>query len=286
MIIFNGKIETYKEFLDYLFEKNIYVVKIMNLIINISLLITFYIMISGFGAYFEQEFKIDNMVGALILGAVCFLVFMTSVKGVARVNSIVVPMLIIFIIVIGFNNLIDGEFNFFETGYSPRGFKWLWATIIYCSYNMILLIPVLVNLKEYIKSKKQILIISIISGIIMFLLAMSIYFLLARIDVNVDNIQMPAVYVIGKYFVRFKRIYGVVILLSIFSTAISVGISFLENTVKNKRYFPQIAGIMCITSCIISNFGFSNLVKLLFPIIGYMGVLQILLIIKIDKNAI
>ena len=57
-------------------------------------------------------------------------------------------------------------------------------------------------------------------------------------------------------------------------------VSFLENIVKNRKYYPQIVAIMCITSVIISNFGFSNLVKFSFPLIGYLGIVQILFIMK------
>ena len=55
-----------------------------------------------------------------------------------------------------------------------------------------------------------------------------------------------------------RYIYGVIILGSIFTTAISLGVSFLQNTAKNKKGYTQISIIMCITSVIISKFGFSN----------------------------
>ena len=154
--------------------------------------------------------------------------------------------------------------------------SWLLQSILYCSYNMLLLIPVLVNLRNYIKSKKQIIYISVISSTIIFILAISIYLLLINVDVNFNSLEMPAVYVISTLMPQFKTIYGIVILLSIFTTAISDGIAFLENVCKNKTYFPQIAAIMCITSVIISNFGFSNLVKNLFTLFGYLGLIQII----------
>ena len=90
---------------------------------------------------------------------------------------------------------------------------------------------------------------------------------------------MPAVYVIDTKFPNFSWIYGIVILLSIFSTAISIGISFLKNVMKNKKNYPQFVAIMCISGVIISNFGFSNLVRILFPIFGYLGIIQIYFIL-------
>ena len=67
------------------------------------------------------------------------------------------------------------------------------------------------------------------------------------------------------------------------STAISIGKSFLNDICLNKKSYPQKACILCISSVIISNFGFSNLVKFLFPIFGYLGIFQLLLIIKFKK---
>ena len=143
---------------------------------------------------------------------------------------------------------------------------------------MLLLIPVLVSIKNYIKSEKQIKYISIFCGLIVFILALNVYMLLVKVDIDFSLIEMPAVYVISKNYSVLRFVYGIIILLSIFTTAISVGIGFLDNIVKNKSYFPQFAAIMCITSVIISNFGFSNLVNFSFPIFGYLGLIQMFLI--------
>ena len=55
-------IKTYKEFLEIITpklkkSKNLNLSQIINNIINIFLLVTFFIMISGFGAYFNQEYR-------------------------------------------------------------------------------------------------------------------------------------------------------------------------------------------------------------------------------------
>lgn len=146
---------------------------------------------------------------------------------------------------------------------------------------MILVIPVLVGLGKYVKSKKQITIISFLSGIIVFTLAISIFLLLTNVDIDFSDLQMPAVYAITTKYPEFRLIYGIVILLSIFSTAISIGISFLKNITKDTKSFPQIVSIMCISGVLISNIGFSNLVQMLFPAFGYLGILQIVFLTKL-----
>ena len=280
------KINTYKDFLNILITKNNKLKIIANFIINIFILITFFIMIAGFGAYFEQEIGINRLVGSLILAIITFIVFMTSIKGVVKVNELIVPILIGFIFIIGIisikdTHILNLENYVIRTNYT----NFALSAVLYSSYNSILLIPVLITLNNYVKNKKQIFYISFISAIVTILLSVIIFLLLVRVDVDISKLEMPVVYVVSNMFKILRYIYGVIILGSIFTTAISLGVSFLQNTAKNKKGYTQISIIMCITSVIISKFGFSNLVSLLYPIFGYLGLIQILrlCVIKISK---
>ena len=280
------KINTYKDFLNILIPKNTKLKIIANFIINIFILITFFIMIAGFGAYFEQEIGINRLVGSLILAIITFIVFMTSIKGVVKVNELIVPILIGFIFIIGIISIknihiLNLENYVIRTNYT----NFALSAVLYSSYNSILLIPVLITLNNYVKNKKQIFYISFISAIVTILLSVIIFLLLVRVYVDISKLEMPVVYVVSNMFKILRYIYGVIILGSIFTTAISLGVSFLQNTAKNKKGYTQISIIMCITSVIISKFGFSNLVSLLYPIFGYLGLIQILrlCVIKISK---
>lgn len=283
LIIHTRKIYNYEDFLREIFHSE-KLSNISNIIVNAFLLITFYIMISGFGAYFEQQFSISSVIGATILAIISFVVLIKDIEGVKKVNSIIVPVLIVVILNIGFlslKNIFSRSGEIWQENFRNKySFNWILQAIVYCSYNMILVIPVLVNLGKYIKSKKQIAFVSVLSGVIILVLAMSIFFVLTSVETDYSKIQMPAVYAIDNNFLQFSGVYGIVILLSIFSTAISIGISFLKNIMKNKKSYPQFVAIMCISGVLISNFGFSNLVKLLFPIFGYLGIVQICCILK------
>lgn len=280
-IINKYNINSYKDLLDILIKnkkenKYFNFKNIINLIINIFILVTFFIMIAGFGAYFEQQFGINSLVGSSILAILNFVIFLTSVKGVIKANELLVPMLIVFLVIIGFINIID--INIVKLGnyiIRTNQSNYILSAIIYASYNSILLIPVLITLKKYINTKKQILFISLISTIIVILLATIIFLILIRVDVDITKLEMPAVYVVSNIFKFLEIIYGFIILGSIFTTSISLGTSFLQNVSKNKRSYTQIAAIMCITSILTSQIGFSNLINLLYPIFGYLGLIQI-----------
>ena len=153
----------------------------------------------------------------------------------------------------------------------------------YCSYNMILLIPVLISLRKQITKQSNIKYIAVISGILMTTISVLIFMLLTKSDVDISTLEMPVVYVIRTFFAKFKPIYEFIILSSIFTTAISIGIGFLQNVSKNKKSYAQFVLFMCITSLIVSNVGFSKLVNFVYPLFGYLGIVQIIFIIK-QKN--
>ena len=279
IIVKENKITNYIEFLDIIIKtkrKKTIIENIINIIINIFILITFFIMVAGFGAYTEQELGIKSEIGSIILAILIFMIFMTNIKGVIKANEILIPILIAFLIIIGILNIRQIDIlNIKDYIIQKNQTNWILSAILYCSYNSILLIPSLITLKNYINTKKEITKISIITSAITILLALIIYIILIRVDVDIKNLEMPIVYVINNSFRTIKKGYGFIILTSIFTTAISLGNSFLQNFCKNEKKYTQTALIMCITSVIISKFGFSNLVNLLYPIFGYLGIIQI-----------
>lgn len=277
-----GKINNYKEFLSFYLDKpNKKLLNIINSTLNILLLITFFIMISGFGAYFNQEYHLNSIIGSAVLAGICFIVFNKDIDKFVRINKYMVPILIIVIIFIGILNFEN--INIYKNNINleiTNIFSGLMYAVIYASYNLILLIPVLIALKDKLKKENKIKFISIYLGVLVLILSIIIYFLLNNINGNIEKIEMPAVFAIKKEYNYLTNIYGLIILISIFTTAISLGISFLENVTKNKKNYSQIAAIMCITSVIFSRIGFSNLIKILYPVFGIIGLLQIYIILK------
>ncbi len=293
-IIYENNVMNYLEFLKIIFKSDIHnkylnLSFINNVIINLFLLVTFFVMVAGFGAFFEQEIEIRGILGASILAISSYFIFKKNMNGITKINSIAVPILLIIILILGLKNINCIENIKFIKQNDVYDLKWIYKAIIYASYNIILLIPVLVNLKNFIKNKKHIWLISFFSGLIFFILAICVFLIISNVDVPFEKLQMPTIYVVKKYFKEFKVLYGLVILISIFTTAISIGVSFLDNVCKQKNSYPQYAKIMCITSVFFSNFGFSKLVEILFPIFGFLGLLQIALIIfnsRVNKKNI
>ena len=248
--------------------------EVIKIIINTFLLISFYVMVAGFSAYFAQELGIPNIIGTTIIIILCYIVFMGNIESLIKVNTILVPILIIFIILLSVKNInvynnINGKM--IETSMA----KCIYSAIIYSSYNSITLIPIIVTLKKHIKSKTQLIKISIICTILLIILAISVYGIILKVDININQVELPTVYVAGQSGSIYKYLYGLTIILAIFTSAISAGYSILENYVQKPKKYKKMAIAICVSAIFVSKIGFSNLVNLLYPVFGLIGTVQI-----------
>ena len=276
------EVNTYNEFLFYIFNnKNSKLVVILNYIINTFLLITFYIMVSGFTAYFKQEYNIPNYMTGIILAILCYVALNNNIDEVVKISAILVPVIILFIISFGFFDISNGINQVLEMNFIANNFiRGMWNSIIYSSYNSIILIPVLVTLKKYV-NKKNFYSIGVITSLVVIVLSLFIYIILLKSNIDIIEFDLPIIYIVKQYGSVFKYLYGVVIVISIFTSIISAGYSFLKNSIKNKKRYSKLLKVMCISSIFITNIGFSNLVNTLYPIFGILGIVQIYYILKI-----
>lgn len=100
MQIRNANIKNYHQYLE---QNNVRpkIKELLNSIINIFLLVSFYVMIAGFCAYFKQEFGFSSMIIGSIVSILCYLTFIRQIEGVTKINTILIPFLIIMILLIG-----------------------------------------------------------------------------------------------------------------------------------------------------------------------------------------
>ena len=273
-------IRNYKDLLNIII-KNKKVKDVSNIIVNIFILISFYVMIAGFGAYLNQEFGFNEIFGSAFLAIICFGLFSTNIKGFVKINQILIPILILVILIIGALNISNIDFGSLKNDIIVRNNNnWFITSLLYASYNSILLIPALISIRDFIGKSKNIKYISLIVIVITTVLLITIFLFLVNVDIDFNNLQMPAVYAIYKILPNIKNVYGIIILISIFTTAASLGISFLNNVSKNKEYFKFFSIMICLTSIAFSKIGFANLVNKLYPILGILGLIQILQIAR------
>ena len=272
-----NNIKNYTEFIQYIIGKN----KIINYtiynIMNIFLLISFIVMVSGFGTYFTQEFNISVFFGSILICFLALITFYKGIYGIIKINSILIPCIIFLITLLGIKEKVFlfklNDLNI----YTNR--SWIMQALLYACYNSIILIPIVIDLGKLVNNKKQSIFIVFITVTCMLVMSIIIYIILS-ININeIKHIDIPIIYIAKNFGITYKYIYGLVILTAIFTTAISAGYSFLSNITKNSKKFFIFSIFLCLISIICSSFGFSVLLGFLYPILGFLGLFQVILLI-------
>jgi len=188
------EINNYDEFLKIIINKKIFrklnFEIIINFIINIFLLVTFFIMCAGFSAYFNQEFGINQTITGVIVAIVSYIILNKNSKGIFIINSILIPLIILILIILGTKSY-NIPVNYIKISNTS---EWFLKSILYASYNSVTLISILIPMRKYIKDKKDIFKITILSIIITIIMAQVIIMLLLSVKSDISNIDLPAVY--------------------------------------------------------------------------------------------
>lgn len=257
------KIENYQQLLCY-FEPNPKTRQITQIVIQLFLLISFYVMIAGFSAYFWQEWGIPNYIGCTTIIILCYIVFRGNIENLMKVNTILIPILITFIFIILLQN--GNTFTKIETTNQTMNLiRAIKDAILYASYNSIILIPMLLPLAKCLKQKTNIIAVSLICTITLTILAISIFGLILKIDIDIQKLELPTVYVAGMISKTHQILYGVMILASIYTSAISAGYGFLQNYQGNPKKYKTMLILISIIAFFVSNLGFTTLVNRTIP---------------------
>ena len=274
-IILKNNINNYQKFIEYIMPEILSLT--INNIINIFLLISFNIMVAGFATYFNQELGISKWYGAILIAILTFVILSSNINGVIKINTYLIPIIIILIIFLGIKKI---EFtNLIISQDINNHIYWIFSSILYASYNSITLIPILISLKNNISTKKESLLLTIFITFIMIILSVLIFLLMNSYISEINSIEIPIIYIANTLGESARYIYGIVILMAIFTTAICSGYGFLSNVTKSKKSYMICSGIISIISIIIGQIGFASLVNLLYPIFGYLGIIQLILLI-------
>ncbi len=275
-------IENYEQFINS-FGVSKRVKNVIQIIMNLFLLISFYVMIAGFSAYFSQEWQIPASIGTGIIVLLCYKILIGNIETLMKVNTLLVPILILAIMLLTYQNQNAITLPLYSVNQTTM-IEAITKAIIYTSYNSIVLIPMLLSLAKCIRKKIDITAIAIVCIIILTLLALSVFAILQTIDIDISKIELPTVYVAGQMNKSYQILFGIVILASIYTSAISAGYGFLEKYKVSKKQYKTKVIIMCAIAFFVSKIGFTTLVNLLYPICGVLGLFQMILILKKNKK--
>jgi uncharacterized membrane protein YkvI len=248
-----------------------------------DILITFFLfgsltaMLAGSGAMFSQLFGLHPLAGSLVMAVLSMVTVLAGFNSTVNSISFVVPFLILSALAISIASLLmPGEPVGQDTFAPESGIlrNWLWSAILYVSYNTVVSIAILGPLGANAASRKSILNGAILGGLGLGIGMLAIYLALRADSGSTGSLEIPMIFVAGRLSPALKPLYAVILLAEIYTTAVGDLYGFAARVSSSKAFgarFTVVAGILLAWG--LSMFGFSNLVKYLYPAIGYAGVI-------------
>jgi uncharacterized membrane protein YkvI len=242
------------------------------------LFVLFTAMLAASGAMVKQGFGWHFAPGVVVMALLCFVVLLYDLKGFVRVNIILMPFMLLGGVFIGLFAFFNQTASTFAGNQHIPG--WLIAAVVYASYNLVTGIPVLASAASLSVTHKDAFIGGALGGLVMTLLGLCMALPLYLHYANVISVEIPFIAVTSQYGAWFRSLYLAVLVCAIFTTAISNAFGLIE-WIKSRFNVGRtfIAAVLCLLAISSAFVGFSNIVKYVYPVFGFLGLFMIVVVL-------
>lgn len=271
----NHSLNSYNELLSLVSPG--FIGKVTNLLMGIFLISSSSIILAGSGALIHQYFKVSKWVGIIIMLVVSLTVLLRNTKGLIEVNSFIVPSLIIilftiFILYILFYRDTLSASYIKSIPYSKN--SWFLSALLYSGFNILCCSGVLVPLSKEIKNIKALTIGATIGSLVLTALCCMINLLLLLNVPYIFQYEIPLLYISNRFGKIIQIMLLCIIWLEMFSTEISDIYSIAKSLQSSFKFsYNKSIFIVLLIALPISQIGFVNLIKYLYPAFGFISLI-------------
>jgi uncharacterized membrane protein YkvI len=255
-----------------------------------DIVITFFLfgaltaMIAGSGALFHQEFGLHPLLGSFFMALITVITVLGGFNSIINSISAVAPFLVFSALFVSISSILSVKSL---TGIDILSLEkpvmlrnWLWSAILYISYNIVPSISILGPLGRETQNRKTIRKGAIIGGLGLGIGSTSIYMALFINAETVKNLEVPMIMIARRISPVVQVLYSVVLLAEIYTSAVGDLYGFASRICNMKTKKATFVILICsVTAFLASLAGFSNLVRYLYPSVGYCGVLTLICLI-------
>lgn len=264
---------------------NKFIGKFMDLSLIFTCFVVGFVMIAGAGANLSQAFNTPNWLGALVCAGLIIGVGMLDFEKVSKVIGSFTPLIVIFTLIASIYTFTHYKPDWQAIGEIstslPSNFDSLILSVINY-FGMCLMTGVSMALVlggDEINSGEAGLG-GLIGGLIVGILgALIVLTLFIRVD-EVRGLDIPMLYVIEDINPILGKVMALVIFGMIFNTAISLFYALARrfSSGDEKRFKILLVGLT-IVGFVLSFGGFKKLVAIFYPIIGYSGIVMLIVLV-------
>ncbi len=241
------------------------------------------VMFAGSGATFAQ-WNYSYMLGVLFIAVMVFIVLLFDVEGLVSIQTFIIPILVgvLLFVCIRFIVNFEGPIQGGET----EAVTWP-SGITYAALNIVPLIAVLSTLGGELKSRREMWVAGLVSTIGLASISMVMNYSLIKMSDEIATYEIPLFSLLQEYPTGMIAVVSIILWLAIYTTALS-GVHGIVSRVSSLVRCPAwLLSLLLIFLMIpLSQFGFSTLVSVLYPIYGVLNlfVLGLLILYPISRS--
>ena len=267
--------------------------KFYSWLVPLLMIPTMAVLISGAAATFKESYHLPSPAGGLFMAALVLVSFLIGFEKFVGIASKIGPVLIIFVITISLISCIANIDNMSnvssyipELGRYHAAPNWILSGVLYVSLTFINGSVYYVELGKGRTSKKEIFLGATLGAAA---IITAIFFMNTALLLQGDKIaglNIPNLYLANGISYIFGFAFSIILLMGIFSACSimfwTVCRNFKFKSEKIQKISPFLLALLLYT---FSLFSFGDLLGIVYPIIGYIGIIfTVCLIFKTIKN--
>lgn len=266
--------------------------KLIGTIVDYIIILTLFgvgvVMIAGAGSIFTQQFNLPSALGSTIMVILVVLTIMLNVQKVIAIIGSITPFLVIAVIGLAAYSLftIDSTFAVLDPIANEQVSalpNWFLSAINYVSFNIAVGASMAIVMGGTEKDEKVAARGGFIGGLgLGILIILSHLAIFSKVDV-VGSAEMPLLQIADNLSPVLGVFMSFILFGMIYNTAVSMLFSFSARFVvlgtAKFRIFVIIVGIVAY---ILSFVGFTKLVSMFYPIVGYLGLFLVVALVVAD----
>lgn len=240
------------------------------------------VILAGAGSVFMEHLHLSYQTGLIITLVGTYLLLGRGIHAILQMNSIVVPLMMTLSLFILFHTTgHPGAANFVRLEPDRSMFATWLSPILYSSFNLAMAQAILVPLGSQITDRRVIKYGGILGGIGIGFMLMTAHFAMSAYMPGIKQFEVPMGSIAFALGAAIQLMYIFLIFMEIFSTFVADIYGITLQVREHLKVSPKLITLFIMLSCfLLSQFGFSSLLSILYPIYGMLAVVWVAHLIK------
>jgi len=233
------------------------------------------------GAMFDQQLGLPRVLGGAVITGMVILTVIGGFDRVSRAFRFMMPFLIGIILLLCASVLFSGHGtnpDNFSYSPSPLAPNWWLAAVLYISYNILAVIPIVATAAVNAKSTRHAVFGAGLGGVFLTALALCILLVLRTEPGLSNSMEMPMLAFSANHSVMVNIVYSAVLFFAIYASATGnfYGFTTKLNPAPGKNMKIILFALLGFGFGLM---GFKNVIAYMFPLEGFAGIAIIIMLL-------